>query len=339
MQKLVLVTGGNGFLALHIIQDLLTAGYAVRATLRSLDKASTVKQALTTHQVPNLTQLSFVTADLNKDANWSAAMAGVNAVMSVAAPVFVNGESVDAKMNHASQAGTNRILKAASAAGVSRVVMTGNLGAVGFSNFSKTTPVTADDWTDPDQPGLSPYEKSKLLAEQAAWQFVQTHPNAPQLVTVNAGAMLGPSLDDHVSGSFGILTRLIDGKLTPNLTINVVDVRDIARMHILALETSSAAGQRFVAVAPTAIDMRSVIKLIRTTRPDLTDKLPRHLLPTKLVHLLAPLNSEIKSADLMLRINHHVSTQAANDGLKWHAQYSSEQAVVAALRSLPAGSK
>ncbi|MCI1553409.1 MAG: NAD-dependent epimerase/dehydratase family protein [Levilactobacillus sp.] len=334
MKKLILVTGGNGFLATHIIKELLTHGYAVRATLRSLSKATPVKRALTHHHVPHLDALSFVVANLTQDADWAAAMTGVDAVMSVAAPVFVNGESVDGKISHAAQVGVQRILRAATTAGVNRVIMTGNLGAVGFSNFSRTKPVTPTDWTDPAQPGLSPYEKSKLLAEQAAWQFVKTHPQAPQLVTVNAGAMLGPSLSDHVSGSFGILTRLIDGKPTPNLTINVVDVRDVAHMHVLALQTPNAAGHRFIAVAPTPIDMRTVIQLIKTTQPTLALKLPRHLLPTTLIHLLAPFNAEVRTANLMLKLNHHVSTQSATTFLNWHAQYSSTQAVVAALDSL-----
>jgi len=132
-KPLVLVTGGNGFLALHIIKQLLTAGYPVRATLRSLDKVPAIKATL--DGIANLSQLSFVTLDLNQDTGWAEAMDGVTYVMSVAAPVFVNQGKASEDVMSAAKVGTLRILKAATAAGVKRVVMTANLGAVGFSRY------------------------------------------------------------------------------------------------------------------------------------------------------------------------------------------------------------
>ncbi|ETY74638.1 NAD-dependent epimerase/dehydratase family protein [Lactiplantibacillus fabifermentans] len=331
MKPLILVTGGNGFLAQHIINALLTADYPVRATLRSLAKAPQLKQSLAQAGVPHLDRLSFVAANLTQDAGWSAAMADVQAVMSVAAPVFVNGERVASAVVATAQAGTERILRAATAAGVQRVVMTGNLGAVGFSHFDQTTPVTEADWTDPNQAGLSLYEKSKLLAEQAAWQFVADHHDAPQLVTVNAGAMLGPSLDGHVSGSFGIIDRLLAGKPTPKLPINIVDVRDVAALHVRALANPIAAGQRYLAVASQPLDMAQMITIIRQARPELAPQLPKHLIPTWCLQLLAPFNSEVRGADLMMRINHDVRTTKAQQQLGWQPQYTATQAVTAAL--------
>ena len=331
MKPLILVTGGNGFLAQHIINALLTADYPVRATLRSLTKAPQLKQHLAQAGVPHLDRLSFVAADLTQDAGWPAAMADVQAVMSVAAPVFVNGERVAKAVVATAQAGTERILQAATTAGVSRVVMTGNLGAVGFSHFDQATPVTEADWTDPNQPGLSLYEKSKLLAEQAAWQFVAKHHDAPQLVTVNAGAMLGPSLDGHVSGSFGIIDRLLAGKSTPKLPINIVDVRDVAALHVRALVEPIAAGQRYLAVASQPLDMAQMMTIIREVRPELAAQLPKHLIPAWLLHLLAPFNAEVRGADLMMRINHDVRTTKAQRQLGWQPQYTATQAVTAAL--------
>lgn len=333
MNQQILVTGGNGFLALHIIKQLLTQGYAVRATLRSLAKATDVRQTLTAAHTPHLDQLSFVAADLTQDAGWATAMSGISGVMSVAAPVFVNGERVTTTLANAATAGTERILRAALAAGVKRVVMTANLGAVGFSSFDPRHVITEADWTATTQRGLSAYELSKLVAEHAAWDFVAQHPEL-ELVTVNAGAMLGPALGQHVTGSFGLITRLLTGKPTPNLMVNVVDVRDVADIHVRALSTPTAANQRFLAVADTPISMQAIVTLLRQQRPELTTHLPHHLLPSGLVHLLAPFNTAAREADLMLRLGHQVSNQHARTTLGWQPISDSATAVLAAADSL-----
>ena len=120
-----------------------------------------------------------------------------------------------------------------------RIVMTANFGAVGFSHHDSQTSTTEQDWTDPNEPGLSPYEKSKLLAEQAAWAYVdQRHPSF-EFNTVNPVAILGNSLDDHVSGSFTLIKQLIDGRsqFSVNLPLNVVNVTDVVDLHLRALFT------------------------------------------------------------------------------------------------------
>lgn len=333
MQSLVLVTGGNGFLARHIIRELLRQGHAVRATLRSLDQAETVRTDLRIAGTPHLDRLSFVAADLTQNTGWATAMAGVTTVMSVAAPVFVNDISVTNQVAAAAEVGTQRILQAAEAAGVKRVVMTANLGAVGFSRFDDHI-VTEADWTDPEQAGLSAYERSKLLAERAAWQYTQRHPASPELVTVNAGAMLGPALGGHITSSFGLLTRLIAGKPTPNLVVNVVDVRDVAAIHVRAMEIPEAAGQRILAVEDTPISMQEIITLIRRHYPEMAATLPHRLLPTWLVNGLAPFNRAVKEAQLMMRVSHRVSNQRARQLLNWQPVSNSRQAVLAALASL-----
>lgn len=333
MTQKVLVTGGNGFLALWVIKDLLVAGYEVRATLRSLTKATQVKAAMRQQGV-SVTNLSFVAADLTRDAGWDAAMTDIETVMSVAAPVFVNGETVPAQVVQTAKTGTLRVLQAATRAGVKRVIMTANLGAVGFSRLDQHGKVTEQDWTDPDQPGLSLYEKSKLLAEQAAWAYVKVTPTAPELVTINAGAMLGSALDQHVSGSFGLVERLLTGQPTPNFKVNVVDVRDVAAMHVLAMTMPNAAGQRFLAVADGPITAKEMRTLIKTQRPAQATKLPKVLLPTWLVRGLAPFVQPVKEVNLMMRVNHQVSNRKARTILGWRPMSSAERAVLAAVDSL-----
>ncbi|MCT3584708.1 NAD-dependent epimerase/dehydratase family protein [Levilactobacillus brevis] len=330
----VLVTGGNGFLALHIIQHLLIQNYPVRATLRRLDKAKTVRQALTNVQTPHLDRLEFVQADLTTDADWPAAMTGITYVMSVAAPVFVNGATVTDAVANTAEAGTLRILKAAAAAGVKRLVMTANFGAVGFSSPDPTHVITEDDWTDPQQSGLSAYEQSKLLAEKAAWNYVADHNHPFELVTVNAGAMLGPALDDHVSGSFGLVKRLLTGQATPNLTVSVVDVRDVADIHVRAMTTPAAANQRFLAVEDHPISMKEIRTLVKTRFPELADRLPKHFLPNIVINVLAPFSSAIKEGHLMLHLSHHVSNQKARTVLGWTPLSSAKTAVTEAVKQL-----
>lgn len=335
--NLVLVTGGNGFLAMHIIRQLLTAGFPVRATLRNLNRKDQVKTTLENTQTPHLDQLTFVQADLTKDADWPAAMKDVTYVMSVAAPVFVNGKQGTDAMAQVATDGTLRIIKSAEKASVKRVVMTGNFGAVGFSNKDPQHITTEADWTDPDEPGLSLYERSKLVAEKAAWNYLKTTNSALEFTTVNAGAMLGPSLDNHVSGSFGIVKNLLDGsvKRVPNIHINVVDVRDVADIHIRAMTTPAANGQRFLAIEDSdALSMMDMVKIIRKHHPELAAKLPTKTLPDFVIKLGAHFNDAAKEGRLMMALTTHVSNQKAKQVLGWQPISSSETAVVKAVDAL-----
>ncbi|RRK09754.1 NAD-dependent epimerase/dehydratase family protein [Lactiplantibacillus garii] len=332
-KELVLVTGGTGFLAGYVIEALLKQGYAVRATVRALNKTAAVRQTLAAHGVANQERLAFVEADLTRDEHWAQVMAGVDTVMSVAAPVFVDGRRTSMVVKQTATTGIKRILTAAAQAGVRRVVMTANLGAVGFSHFKADDQVTEADWTDVNQRGLSAYEQSKLLAERAAWNFIKQHPEL-ELVTVNAGAMLGPAFGPHVSGSFNLVKRLLTGKAMPNLAVNVVDVRDVAALHVLAMQTPVAAGHRFLAVAEQTVTMRGLQQLLTRQRPELTSQLTKRLVPTGVVWLLAPLSVQLREANLMMRVNHHVSTDQAQQRLGWHPQFSADAAVLATVDSL-----
>ncbi|MDV7695024.1 3-beta hydroxysteroid dehydrogenase [Pediococcus parvulus] len=336
MTEKVLVTGGNGFLALHIIKQLLEANYSVRATLRSLNKKEEVLQTLKFHEVPNLDRLSFVQADLTRDDNWSTAMAGITYVMSVAAPVFVNGETATKDVARAATDGTLRILKAAVTSNVKRVIMTANLGAVGFSNKNQQHTTTEADWTDPNESGLSLYEKSKLIAEKSAWNYLKKTNSTLEFVTVNAGAMLGGALDDHVSGSFGIVRNLINGtvKRIPNIKMNIVDVRDVADIHIRAMQTSAAAGKRFLAVGDKPISMPEIAALIKTHRPKLVAKIPTRTLPNWIIRIGSHFNQQAKEGRLFLEVNHNVSNQRAKTLLGWQPIGSNQETILNTVDSL-----
>lgn len=336
MTEKVLVTGGNGFLALHIIKGLLQQGFDVRTTLRTLSKKEEVLAALQQNHVPNLDHLSFAAADLTTDNNWDEAMHGITYVLSVASPVFVNGEKTTAQLEQTATDGTLRIIKAAERAHVKRVVMTGNFGAVGFSNKDPQHITTEQDWTNPNEVGLSPYEKSKLIAEQAAWHYLKSSSSQLEFTVINPGAMLGPGLDQHVSGSFGIIKGLIDGstKMIPNIQMNVVDVRDVATMHILAMTNSNVAGQRFLAVDDQAISMPAIAELIRQQRPHLAAQIPTTVLPGWLIKFASLFNQQAKEGRLFLEINHNVSNQLAKDILGWQPLHQLPDTILSAVDML-----
>lgn len=336
MQEKVLVTGGNGFLALHIIKQLLITGYTVRTTVRSIEKQADVITALNDAEVPNVDHLSFIEASLTDDTNWSVAMKNITYVMSVAAPVFVNGTDNPKVVSQMATAGTLRIIKAAQRANVKRVVMTSNLGAVGFSNLDSHHTTIESDWTNPNEPGLSLYEKSKLIAEKDAWNYFKHTSSKLEFVTINPGAMLGPALGHHVSGSFGFIKSLLDGsvKRIPKIEMNLIDVRDVADIHVRAMTAPQAAGQRFLAVNDESISMSTIASIIKAKRPFLAAKVPTKSLPTWLVMIMSYFNQQAKEGRLFLEVNHHVSNQKAKSILGWRPISNNEQAILSAVDEL-----
>ena len=335
MNEQVLVTGGSGFLGMRIISELLKDGYEVRTTLRSLDKKKQVIKTLNDHHIKT-EKLSFVEADLSKDEHWNEAMKDCKYVLSVASPVFFDIPEDEKEVIRPAIEGIQRILRAAEKANVKRVVMTSNFGAVGFSNKDQSSVTTEENWTNQDEPGLSAYEKSKLLAEKAAWDFVKNKDNDLEFATINPVAMLGPSLDSHVSGSFNIIKNLVDGSLkrVPNIPLNVVDVRDVARLHILAMTTPEANNQRFIATADGQISMPEIAQLIKHQRPELATQTSTKKLPNFVLGLGAKFNKEAKEGKLLLDMNRNVSNEHAKSILGWRPIGTQEEAILEALDSM-----
>lgn len=336
MNKKVLVTGGSGFLGLQLIISLLEQGFEVRTTLRSLTKQQAVIADLAANGVTAIDRLSFVTADLAKDAHWEEAMEDCDYVLSVASPVFFTVPKNEEDAIRPAVEGITRILNAAQKAGVKRVVMTSNFGAVGFSK-KKTAPLTTEkDWTDVAEKGLSLYEKSKLLAEKAAWDFVARPDCTLEFVTVNPVAIFGPTITNHISGSFHLLTNLLNGsmKRIPDLPLNVVDVRDVVALHLLALTVPEAAGQRFIASADGMITLPQIAELLRNKRPQLSSKISRKTLPTGLLRVAAPFSRQAREALLLIDMNRRVSTENAAKLLGFRPRSTNEQAVLSAVDSM-----
>jgi len=319
----VLVTGGSGFIAGHCILQLLEQGYAVRATLRSLGRQAAVRAVLEESGMADGHRLSFVAADLMSDPGWAEAMRDVDYVLHVASPVQPGHVTNEDDLIVPARSGTLRVLRAARAAGVRRVVLTSAFHAVSWGHPHDGHIFTDDDWTILDGPGVDAYAKSKTLAERAAWDFVA---GEAELVALLPVAVMGPVMGGAVSGANHLIQRILDGGMAafPHLYIPVVDVRDVAAAHLLAMTTPEAAGQRFLLSNGPAIALSEIGALI---------KVPRRTVPDIVVRAAAVFNREFRPYVPDLGYAKKTSNAKARRVLGWTPR-KPEEAIVAAADSI-----
>ncbi len=303
----VLLTGCSGFIAKHVALKLLNAGYNVRGTLRRLDRGDEVLAAVGPHLGPGAGTLTFVQADLEADAGWAEAMVGVAAVVHTASPFPIAQPKDPAVLIRPAVEGTSRVLKAAAAAGVTRVVLTSSTVAI----MNDTKPGTLHDegdWCDVSLPSTSPYAKSKTLAERAAWELAKSL--GLQLTTVNPGLVVGPPLDEHYGSSLGLVERVLKGKdpMLPNIGFPTVDVRDVAEMHLRALQRPETVGKRYISAAGSMamLDMGRTLKAAYPTR-----RIPTREAPAILLRVLALFDPQIRSILPKIGTLDHVSNARA----------------------------
>lgn len=276
MVETVLVTGGTGFVGGWCIRELLERGYAVRTTLRSLAKEPALRAAVGA-EGPAGARLAVFVADLTSDEGWSAAMAGCDYVLHVASPL--GGGVDDEALIGPARDGTLRVLRAAVAAGVKRVVMT---SAAATARPPRDSGQGSDEsvWADPADPQFDGYRRSKILAEKAAWDFMAQAGGITALTTVLPSAVFGPVLSKENLGSVRIIQGIMEGRpaLMPRLGFWVVDVRDLADLHIRAMISPDAAGQRFIA-AGDYMWMEDMAKVLRAQLGSAAAKVPTRRMP------------------------------------------------------------
>jgi dihydroflavonol-4-reductase len=285
VSETVLVTGGSGFVAGWCIVELLQRGYAVRTTVRSPGKEAAVRAAVAS-TVDAQDSLSFVVADLTNDEGWDAAAAGCDYVLHVASPLG-SGENADALIE-AARNGTLRVLRAATNAGVKRVVLTSSTGASTPTGPGAATVADETVWTDPTSPDINAYRRSKTLAERAAWDFIADQASPITLTTVLPGAVFGPILGTEIAGSVEVIQRLLAGRPPgiPHLGLSIVDVRDLADLHIRAMTSPQAAGERFIA-AGEFMWMADIAQTLRSRLGERAAKVPTRRLPSFVLRSLA----------------------------------------------------
>lgn len=268
--KTVLVTGGTGFVGIHTILQLLQKGYNVKTTLRSISKKDIIINALKEGGISDFENLQFFEANLSEDNGWDEAVEGSDYVLHIASP-FPAGEPEDEnELIIPARDGALRVLKAAKKAGVQRVVLTSSFAAIGYSIDVEGHIFTEEDWTDTNVP-LPAYIKSKTVAEKAAWDYVKNEGKGLELSVICPVGIFGPVLGEITSASLDIaVIGIIKGttKESGNFTMGIVDVRDVADIHIKAMESPKSAGERFIASSDGVISFSDVAELIKKERPE-----------------------------------------------------------------------
>ena len=333
-QETVLVTGGSGYIAGWIIVQLLEQGYRVRTTVRSLSREAAVRNAVA-GQIDPEDRLCFSVADLLQDDGWSDAVSGCNYVMHVASPMGQGEPKAD--LLQPAREGTIRVLRAARNAGVQRVVLTSSTVAAKRSPKHGEVASAATNestWTDPEEKGIGAYARSKTLAERAAWEFAEQANGTIELTTILPGMVLGPVMTGAISGSVELISRMLIGKVPalPRIGFSVVDVRDLAALHVRAMRAPEAAGQRFLGVGDF-LWMADMAKLLRDNLGQQASKVPTRRLPDFILRLAALFQYEARFMAPMLGQRTQFDVSKAAMLLDWHPRPAPE-VVLACARDL-----
>ena len=314
-KEIVLVTGGSGYVGSYCILQLLHAGYDVKTTVRSLDKKGELVGKLKSAGAQNTENLTFVEADLNDDKGWAEAVENCTYVLHVASPFPASQPKDENALIIPARDGALRVLKAAKNAGVKRVVLTSSFAAIGYS-IDKTNHIfTEMDWTDPSA-SIPPYIKSKAIAELAAWDFIRNEGGRMELCVINPVGIFGPVLGHSYSASIGMVKGILNGDIKESapFTFGVVDVRDVADIHIIAMKHPHASGERFLATSDGVVSFYDVAQLIRKERSEIAASVA-DMIPT--------------SPDLYITL----SNEKARNILNWHPG-TKEEAILASVDSL-----
>ena len=330
MADTVLVSGGSGYIAGFLIRQLVAEGWMVHATVRSLDKESAVRQLLA---VDN-DRLRLFAADLNADAGWAEAAAGCSHVAHVASPLPIGVPKDANELIVPARDGALRALRAAKAAGVKRFVMTSSVAAISYGRGRGVHHFTEADWTQLDKPGISPYIQSKTIAERAARDWVAKEGAGIEFCTINPSVVLGPVWSRDYSASVSLVKNLLNGSMRacPDFGFGVVDVRDVADLHVRALEAPGMAGERFIA-SGRFMKLREVADVLRAELGAQAAQVTTRDVPDWLVRVAALFNPLARAVVGELGSVRHQDASHAKAVLGW-ATRPVEQSILDSARSL-----
>lgn len=335
MADKVLVTGGTGFIGAHCILQLLEQGYDVRTSVRSRSREADVRAMLKQGGAEPGQRLSFAAADLMSDAGWAEAVAGCAYVLHVASPFPPAAPKHEDELIAPAREGALRVLRAARDAGVKRVVLTSSFAAIGYGQKPTDRPFNEGDWTDPNGDDVRAYTKSKTLAERAAWDFIAREGGALELAVVNPVGVFGPVLGADYSTSILLVQRLMDGAMPgcPRLVFGLVDVRDVASLHLLAMTRPEAKGERFLAVAGDFMTIQEIAKALKARFGAAARRVPTNVLPNWMVRLAAMGDAAVAQIVPELGKYKNATNEKARRVLGW-APRSNEDAIAATAESM-----
>ncbi len=331
----VLVTGGSGFIASHVILQLLAAGHTVRATVRDLKREPAVRALLKEGGTEPGERLRLYAAELMKDAGWAEAAQGCDYVLHVASPFPANVPKHEDELIVPAREGVLRVLRAARDAGVKRVVQTSSFAAVGYGLPDQAQPYDETNWTNLHGEGLTAYVKSKTIAERAVWDWLAREGGGLELAVVNPVAVFGPVLGRDFATSILLVQRLMDGSVPgcPRLWFGGVDVRDVADLHVRAMIDPAAKGERFLAVAGEFVSMLEMAQMLKRRLGPAAKRVPSRELPDWMVRLFALVKPEAKQIVPELGKRKNATSAKAQRVLGWKPR-SLEDSLVASAESL-----
>lgn len=332
-EKLVLVTGGSGFIAMHCMIQLLNQGYGVRATLRSLEREAEVRAMLREGGVEPGDRLTFVKADLSADDHWDEAVKDCIYALHVASPTPKLDFKHEDEMIIPAREGVLRVLRAARDAGVKRVVLTSAIGAVVYGHPDQTAPYDETTWTNTAK--APAYQKSKTLAEKAAWAFIEQEGKGMELAAINPVAVMGPVLGADYSHSIYLIKNLLTNKMAgcPKINAGFVDVRDVADLHLRAMVDPAAKGERFIATGGESIWLVEVAKILKENLGPAAEKVKARQLPNTLLRIAALKDPMVRSMIPLLGIPMNTTSAKAIRMLGWSPR-SIPEAILATAESL-----
>ncbi|QYA13239.1 NAD-dependent epimerase/dehydratase family protein [Rhizobium sp. AB2/73] len=329
----ILITGATGFIAQHNIIAALAAGFRVRTAIRSLDRSDQVRAYLAKGGAEPGDRLSFVETDLLKDEGWAEAAQGCIYAIHSASSTPSGDYASEEEWVRPAVDGNLRLLRAARAAGVKRVVLTSAFGAIGAGQASPGRPFTEEDWSDLNG-DIAPYQKSKTLAERAAWDFIAEQGGGMELATINPTAVMGPALGPDTSHSLMMLKGMLEGQPgQPRIKSCFVDVRDVADLHIRAMTNPAAAGERFLATSGEALWLADVAKILKERLGEQARKVSTMQVPNIALKAKALVDPKVKGLLPLLGVDLSASGDKAKRMLGWNPRPPAD-AIEAAARSM-----
>jgi nucleoside-diphosphate-sugar epimerase len=332
--QLVLVTGGSGFVGAYCILQLLKAGYTVRTTVRSLKREEEVRTMLKIGAVDAGDTLSFIAADLMSDAGWKEAVTGCDFVLRVASPFPSGITKHEDELIIPAREGTLRVLRASRDAGVKRVVLTSSFAAVGYSPKHDNEPNSEKDWTNPND-NISAYVKSKTIAELAAWDFIKREGRTLELTVINPVGIFGPVLGPDYSSSVQLLRNIMTGGMSaiPQISASIVDVRDVADIHVRAMTNPDANGERFLALEGDPMTFPEIAELLKKRMGDSAAHVSNKVVPNWVLRFTSIFKPSLRPVAQQLGMRKKATNEKAKRILGWVPR-SKEEAIIATAESL-----
>ncbi len=317
MNKKVLLTGISGYIGSHCAVELLKKGYSVRGSVRSLSKKEQVIESIKKEIDPK-DNLEFCELDLLEDEGWDKAVKGCEFVLHVASPFVMLEPNDENEYIRPAVNGTMRALKAARQAGVKRVVLTSSMVSM-LEDADKSINIDYNSWTNIKAKNISAYAKSKTLAERSAWDFIknQNKENTMQLSVVNPGPVFGPTLSGDLEGaSMGMFKNMLLGKMPmlPKASINMSDVRDVAKIHVLALENKNANGKRFIVTTEKPYSFQELAQILKSNG---YDKVSTKLAPNFLLKFIGNFDREARSMRAFIGKTYNANISSTVETFDW----------------------